>query len=154
MALFGFKKEKKVEKVEARSTVKSATAPKVVAKKDTRKKAYVPKANTPKKAVAKVSSPVSDSVNTNYAGSIIRPHVTEKSGVLSSMGVYTFVVTKDSNKAMISRSVTSLYKVVPEKVAIVNLPDKKTFIRGRMGSVTGIRKALVTLKKGDKIDFV
>ncbi len=88
------------------------------------------------------------------ASAILRPRITEKSGVLSQGGIYTFEVAKDADKASISRAVKALYKVTPIKVAIVNLPARKTFIRGRRGVVPGIRKAMVTVKKGDKIDFV
>ena len=47
-----------------------------------------------------------------------------------------------------------LYKVTPVKIAITNLPAKEVWARGKWGMVSGIRKAVVTVKKGDKIDFV
>ncbi len=85
---------------------------------------------------------------------IIHPHVTEKSGVLSQGGVYTFVVTKKANKQQITQAIKGLYKVTPVKIAVANMPTKNIFVRGRKGTVAGLRKAIVTLKKGDKIDFV
>jgi large subunit ribosomal protein L23 len=85
---------------------------------------------------------------------IIRPRITEKSGLLSQIGVYTFEVGRGANKQSIAKAVKALYKVTPVKVAVLNAPAKKVFLRGKKGTVAGFRKALVTLKAGDKIDFV
>lgn len=85
---------------------------------------------------------------------IIRPRITEKSGLLSQAGVYTFEVSKDATKPQITKAIKKLYKVTPVKVAVVNLPTKNVFVRGKRGTVSGIRKALVTVKKGEKIDFI
>lgn len=85
---------------------------------------------------------------------IIKPHVTEKSGILSQGGVYTFEVKKNANKNVIGKAIAALYKVTPVKIAVTNIPSKSIFHRGKIGTVSGIRKAIVTLKKGDKIDFV
>jgi large subunit ribosomal protein L23 len=90
----------------------------------------------------------------NTASVILRPRITEKSGVLSQTGVYTFEVTKGANKNSVALAVKALYKVTPVKVAMLNNPARNVFIRGRRGVVPGVRKAMVTLKKGDKIDFV
>ena len=85
---------------------------------------------------------------------ILRPHVTEKSGILSQNGVYTFQIAADTNKQAVARAILSLYKVNPVKIAIVNLPTRNVFVRGKRGTVAGVRKAIVTVKDGDKIDFV
>jgi large subunit ribosomal protein L23 len=87
-------------------------------------------------------------------GAIIRPRITEKSGLLSQSGVYTFEVGREANKQSISKAVKALYKVIPVKIAVLNSPAKNVFVKGRRGKVSGFRKAMVTLKKGDKIDFV
>lgn len=126
MALFGTKKEKKVEQ---KATVKKAE-----------KKAEVKEVT--------VNAPH------GHTHVILRPHVTEKSGLLSQTGIYTFQVASGANKKMISQAVQSLYKVTPVKIAVTNLPAKKIFVRGKRGTVSAIRKAVVTVKKGDKIDFV
>jgi len=126
-------------------------------KKDTKKEAV--KETAVKSASAKPAGKssaltVSGSFDANTVSVIIRPHVTEKSGTMSQIGVYTFQVTKNANKSTVSQAVTSLFKVRPVKVAMINTPEKKVFVKGRRGTVSGIRKAVVTLKKGDKIDFV
>lgn len=86
--------------------------------------------------------------------SIIRPRITEKSGILSQSNVYTFEVAKSATKSTVFDAIIKMYKVTPVKVAIVNLPAKKVFVRGKKGSVSGMKKAIVTIKKGEKIDFI
>jgi large subunit ribosomal protein L23 len=117
----------------------------------TKKQKKDEKSAAPKKAAVAMSAASVSSFRTDV---IIRPRITEKSGLLSQNGIYTFEVTKSANKAMIAGAVNALYKVVPVRVAIINLPAKKVLVRGRRGVVSGVRKAVVTLKKGDKIDFV
>lgn len=85
---------------------------------------------------------------------IIRPRITEKSGLLSQAGVYTFEVNKGTTKPEIAKAVIKLYKVTPVKIAIVNLPTRNVFVRGKKGTVSGVKKAIVTVKKGEKIDFI
>ncbi len=89
-------------------------------------------------------------------GKIIKnPRITEKASVLYEKNVYVFDVTESSNKNEIKKAIFTLYKVKPTKVNIVNSADKKTKIRGRVqGNKEGGKKAMVYLKKGDKIEFV
>ncbi len=104
-------------------------------------------------AVVKSADAVSVAANSRTSV-IIRPHITEKAGLLTQTGTYTFQVARGANKNVIAQAITALYKVSPVKVAIINGPSKRVFVRGKRGVVSGIRKAMVTLKKGDKIDFV
>ena len=62
-------------------------------------------------------------------------------------------VNTNANKHSVARTIASIYKIIPVSVAMINTPIKKIFVRGRPGKISGIKKALVTLKKGDKIDF-
>ncbi len=139
MALFGSKKKTETVDAPVKAVNAAAGKPKAV------------KAPKIEKAVAVPAVPV---VVGSYASAILRPRVTEKSGLLSQGGVYTFEVVGDANRNAIASAVKALYKVIPTKIAIINSPAKKVFVRGRRGTVSGIRKALVTLKKGDTIDFV
>ena len=104
------------------------------------------------KAVAVKSSGAPVNMGANAV--IIRPHITEKSGLLSQNGVYTFVISRTANKDSIGKAIKNLYKVTPVKIALTNNPSKKVFVRGKVDTVSGIRKAVVTVKKGEKIDFV
>ena len=86
---------------------------------------------------------------------IKKPRITEKSGIQAeNMGIYTFEVTAEANKKNVAKAVKELYKVTPVKVNITNLPGKIVFSRGKVGRKSGVKKAIVYLKKGDKIEFV
>jgi large subunit ribosomal protein L23 len=105
------------------------------------------------KKVVKIDA-VNVSANIDHSGIIIRPRITEKSGVLSAKRVYTFEISANANKNAVSSAIQSLYKVIPTKISIINLPRKSVFVRGKSGFKSAVRKALVTLKEGDKIDFI
>lgn len=85
---------------------------------------------------------------------IVRPHITEKAAILAEKNTYVFIVAKDTNKIEISKAIKALYNVTPLRVNIVNLPDTRVFVRGKSGVKSGVRKALVTLKAGDRIEIV
>lgn len=89
----------------------------------------------------------------SFAKFIRKPRITEKAGIAGESNVYTFEVEKTATKGKIKQAVKELYKVIPVKVNIVNLPAKKVFVRGKFGSQAGVKKALVFLKKGDKIEI-
>jgi ribosomal protein L23 len=46
----------------------------------------------------------------------------------------------------------AFYNVTPIKIAIAKTPSKAVFVRGRKGVKNGVKKAYVSLKKGDKIE--
>lgn len=92
---------------------------------------------------------------TNHSKIIIRPRVTEKSGIMNeASNIYTFEVEKGATKDTVAKAIKALYKVKVEKVRMINLPAKKVFVRGKKGTQSAIKKALVYLKKGDKIELV
>lgn len=85
---------------------------------------------------------------------ILKPHVTEKAGLQhEASNVYTFQVAPRSTKHTIAHAIKAIYNVTPSKVRIVNLPMKQVVVRGKLGSQSAIKKALVYLKKGDKIEI-
>ncbi|MBN1444774.1 MAG: 50S ribosomal protein L23 [Candidatus Omnitrophica bacterium] len=80
------------------------------------------------------------------------PVVTEKSNEASAGNKYTFCVDKKSGKIGIKKAVEEIYNVKVEKVNIVNMPRKKKNYKFRIeGYKPGYKKAVVTLKEGDKI---
>ncbi len=86
---------------------------------------------------------------------IKKPRITEKSGLQAEkLGVYTFEVMPRANKKSVAKAVKEIYKVIPVKINIVNLPAKIIVSRGKKGRKAGVKKAIVYLKKGDKIEFV
>jgi len=82
---------------------------------------------------------------------IIAPRITEKASTQSSANAYTFVVEKNATKHAIIAEFKKEYKVTPKAVNITNMPRQNTFIRGKVGTKAGIKKAIVFLKKGDTI---
>jgi large subunit ribosomal protein L23 len=90
----------------------------------------------------------------NTAGVIRRPRITEKASMQAEANVYAFEVATDANKKTIAHAVKELYNVTPIKVAVVTLPKKEVFIRGKWGTKGGGKKAYVYLKKGETIEFV
>jgi large subunit ribosomal protein L23 len=86
---------------------------------------------------------------------IKKPRITEKSGVKAeSQNVYTFEVLKSATKPTVKEAIKDIYKVTPIKINIVNLPEKKVTSRGKIGRKQSVKKAVVYLKKGDKIAFI
>ncbi len=79
---------------------------------------------------------------------------TEKAIIATDKNKYVFEVDKRANKDNLRQEITKTYKVIPLKINIINTPDKVVMRKGRAGTKSGIKKAIVTLKKGDKIDVI
>lgn len=82
------------------------------------------------------------------------PRITEKASMKAESNVYVFEVSRDANKKTIAHAINALYNVKPVKVAVVKIPTKEVFVRGRIGIHGGGKKAYVYLKKGETIEFV
>jgi large subunit ribosomal protein L23 len=86
-----------------------------------------------------------------------RPHVTESTSAAAlneNAPVYTFEVSSGANKSEVRAAIKELFNVSAVKIHILNVRQKKIIVRGRRGTKPGMKKAMVYLKKGDKIDFV
>ncbi len=86
---------------------------------------------------------------------VIKPVVSEKSYTLANASnKYTFLVENTVNKIEIKKEVESKYKVTVEGVNIVIRPGKmkRDWKSNKKSRKSDVRKAIVTLKKGDKID--
>lgn len=86
---------------------------------------------------------------------IKKPLITEKAvNLKESKGKITFAVDRRANKLLIKKAVEDLFKVEVESVSTLNYRGKKK----RFGMIEGRRqdwkKAVVTLKKGEKLEFV
>ncbi len=77
--------------------------------------------------------------------------VTEKAALAAEKGAYTFNVEDGANKSEIKKAIKYIYGVTPERVAITLIKEKKVVRRGKIGTKKGGKKAVVYLKKGDKI---
>ena len=82
---------------------------------------------------------------------ILKPVISEKSLTLAASGQYVFEVPKNANKISVAAEVTKAFKVTVINVNMVTIPGKLKRVRNIKGKRTDIKKAIVTLKKGDKI---
>ena len=81
--------------------------------------------------------------------------LTEKASKLSSeLGQYTFEVFKYANKHAIAQAVEQTFKVTVTRVNIQNRKGKpKKSRQGRPITMSDSKRAIVTLKSGDKIEL-
>jgi large subunit ribosomal protein L23 len=90
-------------------------------------------------------------------GILYRPLVTEKLTNLQEKGIYAFAVDPRANKIEIARAVTKKFNVTVIDVHTMNYKGKmKTQMtrKGRFqGKTSHYKKAIVTLKEGDKINL-
>lgn len=84
---------------------------------------------------------------------ILKPLITEKGGLLEGYGQYFFKVAKNANKVEIKKAVEKLYKVRVDRVNVISVPSKFRRVGEHEGKKPGFKKAIVTLKKGDKIEI-
>ena len=82
-----------------------------------------------------------------------RPLITEKSTVLQGFNKYAFEVADGSNKLMIKQAVEKAFKVTVTGVNVVTMQGKKKRMGRREVIPLPWKKAIVTLKPGDKIEF-
>ncbi len=82
--------------------------------------------------------------------------LTEKATKLSSeLGQYTFEVAKSATKYTIADAVEKAFKVTVTRVNVQNYRGKnKKSRQGRPSTTSDYKKAIVTLKAGDKIELV
>jgi large subunit ribosomal protein L23 len=88
---------------------------------------------------------------------ILRPVISEKSMDETQRGKYTFAVHDDANKLQIKAAVEELFKVTVTEVNVLTTKAKEKSRNRRRGRVRGYtspwKKAVVTVKAGDKIEF-
>ena len=78
---------------------------------------------------------------------------TEKGSVQALHNQYLFNVMKDANKIQIKRAVEQIYKVKVDSVNTQIMPGKLKRVRQQAGMTAEWKKAVVTLKDGQKIDL-
>ena len=81
------------------------------------------------------------------------PYQTEKAARQMAWNKYVFRVTKPANQPEIKRAIEKLYKVKVVKVSVLNMPAKERRLGRQIGMRPGFKKAIVTLRAGDKIDL-
>tara|TARA_B100001027_G_scaffold215347_1_gene189126 strand:+ start:1531 stop:1824 length:294 start_codon:yes stop_codon:yes gene_type:complete len=84
---------------------------------------------------------------------IISPIVTEKSTNLSEQNKIVFKVPFTSNKKILKDNIEKIFKVNVIKINIINKQNRTKLTRGRKVKISGYKKAIITLKKGQSIDL-
>jgi len=86
-----------------------------------------------------------------------KPLITEKASMLNESGKYGFVVDNDANKVEIKKEVEKMYGVTVESVNTMKYQGKQKsrYTKSKViaGRTAGFKKAIVTVKDGDVIDF-
>jgi large subunit ribosomal protein L23 len=92
-------------------------------------------------------------------GIIIKPVITEKQTTITEKmpNRYGFRVSPDANKLEIKKAIEEMYSVTVTDVNTMNYSGKRKSRYTRSGIIKGrqasFKKAIVTLKAGDIIDF-
>ena len=84
---------------------------------------------------------------------IISPILTEKSTKLSEYNKIIFKVPINADKKYLKKNIEKIFKVNVVKVNIVNKQNRTKLARGQKVKISGFKKAIITLKKGQSIDL-
>jgi large subunit ribosomal protein L23 len=84
---------------------------------------------------------------------IRRPLVTEKNTTLQAQDKYAFEVAKEANKTQIKQAVEKAFKVTVTAVNIISVRGRERRVGRRIVTGSSWKKAVVTLKTGDKIQI-
>ena len=84
---------------------------------------------------------------------ILSPMVTEKSTNLSEQNKIVFKVPTGANKVNLKKNIEKIFKVNVTKINIINKQNRTKLARGKKVKVSGFKKAIITLKKGQSIDL-
>lgn len=86
---------------------------------------------------------------------LIHPVISEKNTDQEVLHKYTFTVTKKSTKALIKLDVEKMFKGIKvEQVNVLKLPGKTKRTRTGYKTLSDVKRAVVTIKKGQKIDIL
>lgn len=86
---------------------------------------------------------------------IKKPVFSEKSMQMAKSGFYTFLVNRDARKPLIKKAIADKFNVDVISVKTINIKDEiKSQKRSRnYYTVAGFKKAIVSLKKGQRINI-
>lgn len=89
-----------------------------------------------------------------HEGQVIEhPYITEKTSTLAAHNTYVFRVARRATRSEIVKAIQRMFKVTVMKVNVMNMPGKKVRVGRHEGRVPGFKKAMVTIKEGEKIDI-
>ncbi len=81
------------------------------------------------------------------------PLITEKTTLLQNQGKYAFEVAQEANKQQVREAVEAVFKVEVTAVNMMTVAGKRRRVGRRQVLSPSWKKAIVTLKPGDKIEL-
>jgi len=149
MALLDFLKKKK-DAGKSKKTEKKVA--KVSAVKNTQKDAPAVKEKT---EVANVKAAPARTKNSKFSYDVIKqPHISEKASYLAEKNQYIFEVLPNYNKQEVKKAVEGIYNVDVLSVNVIKIPAKKRRLGRTEGFRKAYKKAVVTIKEGQKIEIL
>lgn len=153
------KKEKKHEKVLKAEPIKKPEPPPPASRLPLGSREAKARIKKAKKPMPEAGPPLAEvklaGKRISIASSVlVRPVLTEKAAFGEAKGVYTFEITDKANKISVKKAIKELYGVRPVKVNIIRVKGKAVRYGRTTGRTKNWKKAIVFLKKGDKIEFV
>ncbi len=97
-------------------------------------------------------SPAKFTPDAQHYDVIVAPVITEKATMASEANQVIFKVRKDATKPEIKAAVEHLFDVKVAAVNTLNRKGKRKSFKGTRGVQSGVKKAIVTLAEGHKID--
>lgn len=82
-----------------------------------------------------------------------KPHLSEKAQSSNQINQYVFKVEASANKPLVRKEIEHRYNVKVKSVNIVRERPKLRYFRNRAGHHPGFKKAIITLKPGQKIEI-
>lgn len=148
MAFNIFKKEEKEkQKNEKKAELKkNVTAPVDKTKKTSKK--------TAKDSVSNTTIAAKNRGTINVGAILTQAHITEKASRLAESNQYVFQITPRAVKREIAKAVENYYHVDVVGVNIVKIPGKKHRYAKGVARKADLRKAIVKIKQGQKIELL
>lgn len=145
MALLDFLKNKKeAEKAQAAKAARKPAAKKAEKVSVAKEVKAVKTESAPKAAQAPAGK---------FSYVVVKdPHISEKGTQLAENSKYVFKVYENSNKPEIKKAIEGIYGVNVLAVNIIHIPHKKRRLGKTEGFKKAYKKAIVTIKEGQKIE--
>ncbi len=90
----------------------------------------------------------------NFYSQLKTPYITEKTNLIKDAeNKFCFKVDKNSNKVEVKKAIEKIFSVKVEKVGILNMQGKKKRLGKNEGKKSSWKKAIITIKKGEKISI-
>ena len=89
----------------------------------------------------------------NIYNIIKNPIVTEKTTKISENNQFVFKVDIDSSKESIKLAIEKIFKVKVERINTIRIKGKQKIFKGTKGKRSDYKKAIISLKEGQTIDY-